>query len=365
MNGSGDGPECKRLTDRIAPSCKVVSAGSETTRRDVLRRAGGVVAAAAGLGWSRTLVGADPPATEPATSPATTRPAAPTTGPAADVSRVVDITSPKLVRGRWVHQRLLGEMLDRGLNALMGTRRADDAWRKILSDEDVVGLKFSQSAQSVIGTSEPLAIQLVESLTRAGIDPQRIVLIEVGGTQVAKLGTRRPRRGWTSWAMRFGQREDPVAAVVEQVTALINVPFLKTHNLAQMSGAMKNLSYGLIRHPAWFHRNGCDPYIAEICAADPLRSRLRLNLVDAMRIVFDRGPAATEATLHDYGGLLFSRDILATDVVGQAILDEHRAARELAKLAAAPGQLRQHRSASRLRLGRGDLDHIRRVRISG
>ena len=57
--------------------------------------------------------------------------------------------------------------------------------------------------------------------------------------------------------MAGGGPRDRLAGVLDQVTAIVNVPFLKTHNLAGMTCCLKNLSHALVKHPAQFHTGGC------------------------------------------------------------------------------------------------------------
>ena len=79
---------------------------------------------------------------------------------------------------------------------------------------------------------------------------------------------------------------------------MINVPFIKTHNIAGMTCGLKNLSHALVKHPAHYHANGCSPFIGDIVAADPIRKKLKLTIVDAFRVVFQGGPAARVENLH-------------------------------------------------------------------
>ena len=87
---------------------------------------------------------------------------------------------------------------------------------------------------------------------------------------------------------------------------------------------MKNLSHGLVKHPARFHRNACSPYIADIVALPQIRSKLRLCLVDALRVVYEGGPVPTADTVSNEGIILASTDPVAADSVGLAVLNEVR-----------------------------------------
>ncbi len=229
---------------------------------------------------------------------------------------MVRIQSGYVVRGMEVHRRLLREMLDQSMLAMSGQSTVSGAWRSILRQDDVVGIKFNRSGQETIATTPAVADALIESLTGSGFRPDQIVCIEAPPQTEAKHGTMPAVQGFDAQETDFGSGRDEFASVLGQVTALIDVPFLKTHNIAGMSGAMKNLSHGLIKHPARFHRNGCSPYIADIVASPPIRPKLRLCVVDALRVVYDGGPEATSEGLSDEGLILVSQDPVACDTVG-------------------------------------------------
>ncbi len=220
-------------------------------------------------------------------------------------------------------------MLDTALTSLTGASNPSAAWRRILHSDDVVGLKFNRSGQQSIGTTPSVARTLVASLAEAGWAPSRIVCIEAPPGTDSELRTMPADGGFDNTLIDFGSGTDQFARVLGQVTALISVPYLKTHNITGLTCSLKNLSHGLIKHPARHHRNGCDPYIADIVAAPIIREKLRLFLVDALRVVYEGGPAATNATLSDEGVLLASFDPVAVDLVGLTLLNEVRAKRGL------------------------------------
>src|SRR6185369_5735245 len=99
----------------------------------------------------------------------------------------------------------------------------------------------------------------------------------------------------------FGCGTESFVAALDRVTAMINVPFYKTHHLAGMTGCLKNLSHGLIRRPSRFHANGCDPAIGRIAASAPVRRRMRLHIVNALRIVVSGGSNVSDEHIADNG----------------------------------------------------------------
>ncbi len=266
-------------------------------------------------------------------------------------ARVVQNRNPQVVDGPRVHRHLLAEMLEGTLTALTGTHSADRAWQCLLRPEDIVGLKFNQSGQQLIGTSTAMAEVLVGSLASAGWGTGQIVCIEAPPRIQRRLGTLLARGGYSRKTVDFGSGSDHLAAVLSQVTALINLPYVKTHNIAGMTCGLKNLSHGLIKHPAQYHGNACSPYIGDIVALPAIRGKLRLTLVDALRVVYDGGPEPAAGTIADCGTLIASTDPLAAEVISLILLNDVRRQRNLEVVARSAGEVGYLAAASRNGLG--------------
>jgi hypothetical protein len=227
-------------------------------------------------------------------------------------------------------------MLAHTLETLTGKPSMAEAWAEILDHGQVIGIKFNRSGQASLGTSLALAEAVVESLLGAGWAAHEIICIEAPPSVEAYYCTRKADSGYDRKVTDFGSGADRLATVLSQVDALINIPFLKTHNIAGFTSCLKNLSYGLIKHPARFHANGCHPFIADISALPAIRGKLKLCLVDALRVVFDRGPEPQSDTVFSAGALMAGFDPVALDVVGLILVNDVRARRGLAPLNTLP-----------------------------
>jgi len=294
------------------------------------------------------------------------------TGPAWGKAQVVEVQSPRLVAGMYVHEKLLREMIDLAICHVTGTENPADAWHTLLDDGDVIGLKFNSSGAAGIGTTEPFARVLVASLTRSGWAPEKIVLIETPRVLALQLGTQLRRDGWQSAVTHFGSGVDELAAVLDQVTAIVNVPFLKANKIAGMSGCLKNLSHAMIKHPSRFHDNPqanpqhgilkpgrrCAPYIGDIVANTPIRNKLRLHLVNALRTLREPMFDPTGPAVESYGAILAGTDPVAVDMVGLELLNHLRRAHGSEPLTAPDEPLPLHRAASQAGLGVWQPDAI-------
>jgi len=271
---------------------------------------------------------------------------------------VVQVSSEFVVRGRRIHQAVLPEMLDEALRQVTGRPAAAEAWRSLLRTDDVIGLKCNRSAAAGLGTGDAFASAVISSLLAAGFDRRQIVAIEVGDAIYKENDVARPARGWLSTPSSFASGTDHLSAVLDQVTAIVNIPFLKTHNIAGITCCLKNLSHGLIKHPARYHESHCSPYIADIVALPRIREKLRLNLVNALRVVFDQGPEARDDFTWDAGILLASRDPLAADTVGLDIINSEREILGLGAVDAVERRTVHLEAAAERGLGKGDLHDI-------
>lgn len=243
-------------------------------------------------------------------------------------ARVVDVRSAGVSRPTAINMATLSDMLDQGTQVLTGAASPTEAWRSILGSAERIVIKFNSVGARVLKTTEPLAKLLVQRVGAAGYDQEQITLVEAPAPLANELGTARAARGWGG-EIEVGGRPEQLAQYLFEADAIINVPFLKTHQIAGMTGCLKNLSHALVRHPMRYHANGCSPYVGQVVGAQEVSSRIKLNLVNALRVVVDHGPDARAEDIVEYGGLLFGFDPLAVDNVGLSILAVERKNRGL------------------------------------
>ena len=244
-------------------------------------------------------------------------------GPQFKRSRVVDTYSRHVLNASVADKIALTELIVHGVQSL--TRKSDpvQAWQAVLGPAKLIVLKFNTVAARQINTTDAMARALVEALAAGDYGPDRIALVEVPRHLQAQLQTRDVPRGWGE-AIAVGEARDELANYLYEADAIINVPFLKTHKIAGMTCCLKNLSHALIRHPARYHANGCSPYVGQIVGAGAITSRLKLNIVNAVRTVINNGPDAAENDIYPHGGILLGFDPVATDAVGLDILLRQR-----------------------------------------
>ncbi len=243
-------------------------------------------------------------------------------------------------------------------------------FKRLFRPSDVVGIKVNCIAGKGLSTHSELVSILVRWLQEAGVPPRNIVVwdrtdrdltaagfeLNRGASGVRVLGTNedydwKPRE-WGPNGSCFPRM------LVESMTALINVPVLKDHDLAGASLGMKNW-YGAIHNPNKCHEDGCNPFIPHLAAFPLIREKLRLTVVDGLTGQCHGGPGRSPKWAWPYQGILASSDPVAVDAVGIRILEERRREVELGSLESEKRAPRWLAEASKLGLGESDIGRIR------
>ena len=271
-------------------------------------------------------------------------------------SRVVETHSAKVLRGTAVDSFFLRQMVDQSIMSLTGAGDPDAAWRAILGESRRILLKFNSVGASIVRTNDPLAELLVRAISDAGYDRDGIGLVEVSRHLREELGTAELPTGWRG-KVAVGNQEEELAAYVSWSDAIINVPLLKTHQIAGMSCSLINLSHAIIRRPALYHADGCAPFVGQIISSPDVTKRLKLCLVNALRTVVDRGPDARPEDVAPTARLLLGYDPVAIDAVAVSILAAERRTRGLPSTIAVP----HLDSAEAMGLGRAQSTGIDRL----
>lgn len=139
-----------------------------------------------------------------------------------------------------------------------------------------------------------------------------------------------------------------VHELITDCDVFINVPVLKNHGGATMTCAMKNLM-GIVWDRPYWHKNDLGQCIADFVTY----RRPDLNIVDAYRVMFRRGPRGVDTgdvRLQKYQ--LLSTDIVGVDAVAAKILG------------IAPEKISHLRCAAAMGLGQIDVDKLPITKIS-
>jgi len=287
------------------------------------------------------------------------------------MSRVVVVKHEAGMRGEAMSDVRYSAVLKKGLVTLTGETNESAGLKKLLPS-GVIGMKANCLIGKPNSTPVPLTEALCGLLEEAGWKPKELVVWErsnrelqragfklsTGGFGRRCIGTDTEGVGYGDEFHTFGESSSLVTRILEEiVTANINLPVLKDHSIAGLSGGLKNM-FGAINNPNKFHSNNCDPHVAEVSMMEPIHSRNRLTIMDARRVQYQNGPGYDEGYLAKYGGVILSDDPVAADRVGLEIIAQLRSRSGLPTLEKAGRPARHLQTAARLGLGLADLAAI-------
>ena len=118
--------------------------------------------------------------------------------------------------------------------------------------------------------------------------------------------------------------------VSERLTKIINVPNMKDHGAAGVTGCLKNIAYGSFSNVARSHsgsKTNTYSFIGTLASVEPLRSRTVLQIMDGLRGVWHGGPFSFKRKFRFYPKeMMFGTDPVAIDRLLLNVIDGKRAA---------------------------------------
>ena len=241
----------------------------------------------------------------------------------------------------------LEKMLAAGIAKLTG-RTGEAAWKGLFKPDDVVALKVN-CLSGRIATTVALADVVARGVLSAGVKGEHCLVYERSQRELLAAGytmgpqpggyrvvaTDQGEFGWEAETTKVGEGQQRLTKIVTQkATALVSLPIVKDHNIAGVTGALKN-HYGDIQRPGELHRLGLEQHIPALAALPPLRGKLRLVVGDALTTLYEGGPMNRPDRRHVLDCILLSLDPLAYDAATWKIIEDVRAAKGLPTLARA------------------------------
>jgi uncharacterized protein (DUF362 family) len=264
---------------------------------------------------------------------------------------VVEVADRRAIAAKRVSQPVVHEMLERGLKELTGENSKTAAFAKFLEPGDVVGIKINPSGAPACCSSPELVREIIEGVQAAGVPLRNIVVydrfgyeidlgsyqalmppgMEIIGVQDGLLDASGYDANVYCEMNFFGEwetRSYMASIVANRVTKIINVPTMKDHSAAGVTGCLKNVAYGTFNNVARSHQapySFTNPLIGVMCSVEPLRSKVVLNIMDGMRMVWHGGPLTqNQDFIFSAGLLLLSTDPVAMDTVELEAIEKKR-----------------------------------------
>lgn len=309
--------------------------------------------------------------------------------PRAYVVTVQDSSATDAFRPRQERVRL---MVNRAITNLTHQAHIPEAWRSLVSTQDVVGIKVFSAPGANSGTRPAVVAIVVEGLLAAGLPPKHIIVwdrqitdlrLAGYGDLAEQYGIRlagAAQEGWDPdvsynpdspilgnlvWGdLEFGKKGPGIGRksfvtrlLSREITKTISVTPLLNHNQAGVSGHLYSLATGSVDNLIRFESSPetLATAIPEICSLPALGDHFVLGITDALICQYEGG----EHGLLHYSAVLnqlrFSRDPVALDVLS---LQELERQRQVAQAAPLKPNLALYSNAALLQLGVDDLKQI-------
>jgi hypothetical protein len=196
-----------------------------------------------------------------------------------------------------IRGEILQSMLDEAVSTLLGTGEHLEAWRRLVKNSDIVGIK--SNAWGRLPTPPELETAIKRRVLEAGVAEKNIDIDDRG-----VLTSR----------------------VFLKATALINVRPLRTHHWSGVATCLKNYIM-FVPNPSDYHTDGCSP-LGKIWTYPIVKGKTRLNILCALTPQFyGRGAHFFDKRyVWPYKGLIVGTDPVAVDTIGAHLLQTKRIA---------------------------------------
>ncbi|MEO7299472.1 MAG: DUF362 domain-containing protein [Verrucomicrobiota bacterium] len=285
-------------------------------------------------------------------------------------------------------------LFEEGFAQFSGKTNLTEAWQKLVSTNDVIGIKVYSAPGPTSGTRPSVVAATVESLLKAGISPQKIIiwdkeLIDLRLAGFDELTTRykiglaasssagydektfyeNPLIGHLIWGDTefqkkgndLGRKSFVTKLLSQEITKVITISPLLNHNTAGTAGNLYSLGLGSVDNTHRFEpASRLAAALPEIYALRSLSDKVVLNITDALIAQYQ----GEQRSLLHYSIALneiwFSKDPVALDILAIAELNRQR---EAAKFPPMKSLMEIYENASLLELGVSDLKSIRIERV--
>jgi len=286
-------------------------------------------------------------------------------------SRVVITTDPAVMpKEGEVSQKVFEKMLGRSMTKLTDSKSAAEAWKKLFKPNDVVGIKINCLFGRGVSTRPEAVRAVIAGLKSAGVNEDNIIVWDRSSGDMIKSGFPINKDGAGvkyfaddgHWGQEIthGRFKGRITTVIsDKITAMINMPVLKTHGISGLSCCLKN-HFGSFDNPGNHHGDSCIA-MADFSAIPAVKDKTRLVVVDAIRPQYAGGPGLQSQDQWNLYSVMVSKDPVAADYQGTEIIQARL--KELARNPIPEKKLVWLRAAQELGVGTCDPSKIELVRV--
>ncbi len=293
-----------------------------------------------------------------------------------DASKVAVVRAKGLPSGD-IPPDTVRRMYEAGIRTLTGETDPNDGLRCLFSSGDRVGIKINAIGGKPLSTRPDVSLPLAAWLAEKTIKPGNIVIwdrmnreLKGAGYRLSSAGNGPRVFGTDTEGAGYGRElviHRDIGSLFssiqeEYVTASISLAVLKDHGMAGVTAGMKNY-FGAIHNPNKYHDGRCDPYVAHVFDAPPIKAKHRLTILDALTVQYHRGPSYHPQWAERAGALIFGIDPVATDATGWRLIESLRAKKGLPSLTEERREPSYLAAAEKLGLGTADPTRIAIVEV--
>ncbi len=280
----------------------------------------------------------------------------------------------------WPKEDAAKLMIERALTELTGEPDIVKAIGRFVHKTDKVAIKVNgiagQKGQTM-ATNKELILPVVDAILALGVPPTNVWVYEQYGNFLAgtRINDKVLPAGVKSYSHSNGMTtmgEIMVEGIgtrftkyLTEATAVINFSLIKDHSICGYTGILKNMTHGSCTNPHDFHAHKANPQIAHLYAQDVVKSRQRLCISDAFKVMYEGGPLDRRPDCRPpYEAVYASSDGVALDAIGERLINQLRTDKGLKTLKDAKRDASYIRVAADLGLGVADLNQIRMREIA-
>lgn len=301
-------------------------------------------------------------------------------------SRVVEVQDAQATLAFEPQPAIVQDMVNRAMLKLTGKEDVVQAWRTVVSTQDVVGLKVYCAPGPTSGTRPAVVSAVVRGLLAAGVPPHNLIIWDrqladlraAGFDEVAQRYDVRVAGSADSgydekafydkelmgelgygdlefdkYGAKTGRKSYVSKLLTGEMTKIITITPLLNHNLAGVTGNLYSLATGSVDNLGRFESQAARlaEAVPEIYALPALSDHVALSITDAL---IGQYQGENMSLLH-YSTALnqiwISKDAVALDVLAIQELDRERQAR---KMSAGNPNAELYHNAWELELGVND-----------
>ena len=312
-------------------------------------------------------------------------------------ARVLIVENPNATYLYQPNAVIVQAMVNRGITNFTGKATVTEAWRSLVSTQDIVGIKVYSAPGPINGTRPAVVAAVVHGLLDAGLPPEHVIIWDKDAGDLraagffklaAQLGVHAegsveagydptnfylpdtPIIGRLVWGdLEFGEKGQEVGKksfvtklISRQITRIISIAPLLNQNAASVCGHLYGLTMGSVDNTMRFEGDPGRLAVAvpEIYALPALGDRVALNITDALIGQYAGGTKGLLQYSTVLNQLWFSHDPVALDTLAIQELDRER---QLVQAPEFKPNLQLYANAALLQLGVNDLARIQVEKI--